>query len=118
MNLFTHVKVESRFLPPLVKELNGWQTRDVVEPSLETLKIENCRLIYEVYEYEEIHNAMFGGFIHPVGKQEIDLDYHGAMNFYTIDDKNEMVEMVARFNHGNLFWVKSRADVAQLRRNA
>lgn len=113
MNLFTHVKVESRFLPPQVKELNGWQTRDVVEPSLETLKIENRRLIYEVHEYEETHVMGLGDFIRPISKQEIALDYHGAMRFHTFADNDELVELIARFNYGELFWVKARADVAK-----
>lgn len=113
MNLFTHVKVESRFLPPRVKELNGWQTQDVVEPSLETLKIENRQLIYEVHEYEEVDRVMSGRIVRPIAKHTIPLDYHGEMHFHTYTDMNERVEMVARFNYGELFWVRCQNHYPQ-----
>ena len=108
MNLFTHVKMERQFLPAQVQGLNGWQTRDVVEPSLETLKVENRKLFYEVHEYEEAHEAVFGSGVKPIAKHVIPLDYHGVMRFHTFTDNDELVQMVARFNYGELFWVKAR----------
>ena len=117
MKLFTHVQVEKQFLPANVKELTGWHTHEVVQPSLETLRIKGRRLFYEthVYRYKDANSAFFSGWMRPVFKKTVDLNYHGAMRFYTLNAANEMVEMVARFTNGELFWVKSQSDVDRLR---
>ena len=105
MHLFTHVKVESGLLPPQVKELAGWQTRDVVEPSLETLRVVDRRLVYEVHDYGQ---DTWSGVIRPTTKHTIPLDYHGEMRLHTYAE-DEKVELIARFNCGELFWIRPMA---------
>jgi hypothetical protein len=84
MGLFTNVVVEGKHLPLTLRKCD-WQTKDVVEPTMDTLIITKAgRLLEQLYD-----------------KPAEDLNYHGDMNFYTIH-KGEWVEFKARFTDGQL----------------
>jgi DNA-directed RNA polymerase subunit RPC12/RpoP len=91
--------VESDKMPKEYGNLTDWQTKDVVEPSLETLIInKNGRL------------KLHPGYPQNIYSQGVDVNFHGDMNFYTADKNNKLVEMVARFTDGNLEWIKIKPN--------
>ncbi len=105
MGLFTDVKIDISLLPDDCKELNEWQTKDVVDPQMETLIIDkDGRLIYVWYDrewHDDKSRSMFGGYLKPTEKHEDVLDYHGDMRF-----GNAEKEMIARFDDGKLRYIR------------
>ncbi|HRQ42255.1 MAG TPA: hypothetical protein PLD25_30420 [Chloroflexota bacterium] len=115
MGMFTSVEPDQAILPPEYRQLSGWQTKDVVEPLLETLEITaDGQLIHVWQEYEMVadNTAPFGFCAHPLQTHRERLAYHGDMRFYTLDSddpdnpERTLVELIARFTEGQLQWVK------------
>jgi hypothetical protein len=111
MGLFTYVKVEPELLPEDYQHLTGWQTKNVVEPSMETLIIEKDKQLYYLwYECEwedDPSNKFFGGYFKHKAEHKETLDYHGDMLFYNWDEKEKrLIELVARFSNGKLDYIK------------
>ena len=109
MGMFSYVVVSDSFLPVEVRGMTGWQTKDVIEPLMETLIITDdgdlFRERWGVRTYDD-PSALFG-FRTERTKQSLEkLDYHGDMVFYTSnDDPNvdpRLIECLARFDDGKL----------------
>lgn len=108
MGMYTDVKPANEILPERFHNLDGWQTKDVVEPQLETLEITaDGKLIHIWYEKEWVDDpgVFLGGHFKPTTEHRIALDYHGDMWFYTIRNNHEFIELKARFTEGRLQWV-------------
>jgi hypothetical protein len=110
MGLFTWVAIDNDLMPEEYNNFKGWQTKDVVEPFMETLKItKEGSLVYietqRKWEPNEEHPLK--GCFKKIGQTQTDLNYHGDMNFYTSDDKGKyFVDLVARFTEGQLQYIK------------
>lgn len=97
MGLYTDVKIYKAHLPVEFRELDGWQTKDVVNPELGTLKItKKGKLTYtvrNVFTGQKIYNAK--------------LAFTGEMVFYTDTgdvngDDYVFIELKAKFKNGKL----------------
>ena len=107
MGMFSEVIVPPALLPEEYRELKNWQTKDVVDPFMETLEITNeGELIHTWWEREFVNDPNhWGGLSYKVKAEHKDvLDYHGDMVFYAFDkpQDQELVRLRARFTSGKL----------------
>lgn len=108
MGMFTWVKPANEILPEQFRNLDGWQTKDVVEQQLNTLEITaDGKLVHIWFDKEWVDdpNAFLGGYFRPTTEHRDTLDYHGDMYFYTFDSSETFIELKARFTEGQLQWV-------------
>ncbi len=113
MGMFAWVEIDPQLLPDACKTLTGWQTKDVVEPRCETLRLTaDGQLVHVWHEWEwrDDETALFGGYLHSVAEHEDALEYHGDMVFYTHDSRLKWWELKARFTDGKLAWVREVQD--------
>jgi len=117
MGLYTDVEVHPSLLPEPYNNQSEreWQTKDVVFPEMETLRItEDGRLLYIAHEYEFVdpgtpHKGY--GYFKPVKEIITEINYHGDMHFGYFDtETGEGVELVARFTNGKLDYIRRRDD--------
>lgn len=114
MGLFTNVEVSNELMPEEYRNLTGWQTKDVVDPFMETLVVcDNGQLVYIWYEreWEENPDSLFGGYLRQKKEHRDILSYHGDMVFYTStgkqsDNTYKFVQLKARFTNGILNWIE------------
>jgi hypothetical protein len=90
MGLFTYVNIDKDLLPEEYKDIFEWQTKDVVEPGLQRLKItKRGELVY-----------------HQIDQQPLTLNFHGDMRIYTTrnyeKESFDWIEGFARFTYGKL----------------
>ena len=112
MGLFTRVKVVRRLIPKEYRQYirpEGWQTKDVVEPSMDTLEITaKGELFYEFHKYDVVEDpgSFVGFYMKPIKTYRVRLDFHGDMRFYTSHENDEggwdFIDLVARFTEGKL----------------
>jgi len=111
MGLFSDVRVPDCVLPEEARGLEGWQTKDVIDPQMTTLEITpQGELIHEWWEHELVEDpdSFFGFFVRRTVKHRDKLDYHGEMVFYAIREKKprsvdyDFVECRAIFDDGKL----------------
>jgi len=121
MGLFDHVNCEC-YLPDLpYPELKQgyFQTKSIGDPYMGYFTItEEGRLIEHRFVYESVPEEdrpywgkpdwdkqplfrIFGS-LKMIPTEDVDLNYHGDINFYTIAKNKEWVEYKARFTHGIL----------------
>jgi len=109
MGLFTYVKVDENLLPEKYRKYNNWQTKDVVEPLMDTLIIdENGNLYLEWFDI--VANENYNGrdmIYEPPFKQgkrhTMKVDFHGIMNFGDFDNMTrQSVDLYAKFTDGKL----------------
>jgi hypothetical protein len=115
MGLFTWVEINSDLLPEQFKYISDWQTKDVVEPQMETLIVtEDGKLIYQWWEREwfddptyPMINPMIKGYYKRTVEHREELSYHGDMEIIGgNNNKPPFVECVCRFTEGKLDWIK------------
>ena len=110
MGLFTWVEFEDGILPEKYADLDGWQTKGVVEPMMHTLIVKQDKRLYHHY-YSWKANENFDpnkSFIfedNPIFKNDKefldDLEYHGIMEFHN-SKNNIWIEGRAKFTDGYL----------------
>jgi hypothetical protein len=121
MGLFTWVKIPDGLLPDEAKGLEGWQTKDVVDPWDETLEITTDGELYYVWhdwEWVEDEASFFGGWLRPVDDHRDRLGFHGDMEIYT-GRGDELIEVMVRFTHGKFerAWVREIIDLPRTARS-
>lgn len=106
MGLFTNVIIHPSLLPKGFKHYDTWQTKDVVDPSMETLEVtEDGKLIYHWNKYSGVESQeTFLGFrLVAVEKYHDILDFHGDMVVYVFSETDKvLVEFKFRFTDGCL----------------
>ena len=116
MGMFTWVKPDNTILPAECRNMDGWQTKDVVGCHLNTLEITADGQLIHIWnetEWQDTPGALLGGYFAPTVEHRDVLDYHGDMVFYTSnhDDPNtpdwDLIGLKARFTEGKLQWIKS-----------
>ena len=112
MGLFSYVEVPDIFMPENRQNMKNWQTKDVINPFMDTLIITTAgNLIHQWHEYDYAKDptSWFGLKSVIKSTHEDVLNYHGDMEFYTFNDEHRnFVEMVARFTDGKLEWIKEK----------
>lgn len=117
MGMYDYLKIKTDMLPISDKEKKAlgsdkkWQTKDF-ECILSTAVItENGKLRFKTFRYEWDKNFTSAltkitgkkGALVTTDERWVDLkDYHGIVNFYTIDDNNTWYEFNAKFTDGQL----------------
>lgn len=121
MGLFTYVNIPKDLLPERYKDYEGWQTKDVVDPEMETLEITSeGELYYLQNEYEWVHDENdqmsillklspeHRGYSRSIKLNRIKQEFHGDMLFYTWDETlKKGIDIVARFSYGKLDYTKT-----------
>ena len=97
MGTYSYVEVHESVLPEEFKGFIGWQTKDVIEPMLSTLIIdEDGNLCHRM--------SIFGNVMFEV------LNWTGEMIFYTINEGHDLnaplLYLVAEFVDGKLISIK------------
>jgi hypothetical protein len=88
MGMYTNVEIEPDLLPDDCKPLTGWQTKDVVRPYCETIRISSAGLTSDFYPSDELR-------------------YTGEAWIYTFDDDDDsLTYVVANFLDGELVDLK------------
>lgn len=117
MGLYTYVEPANEVLPLEYRNMDGWQTKSVIEPRLTTLEIATDGQLFHIWyekEWQDEPGAIFGGYYIPTVEHRDVLDYHGDMVFYTGNhsDPNapdwDLIELRARFTDGKLQWVRPK----------
>lgn len=112
MSMFSDVIIEDNNMLPkyLRNKVVEYQTKDCVEPEMETLIItKDGHLVYQWYEYESIpDDATYLKFRLEKRQQHLDiLAFHGDMRICALDlATDKIVDLVARFTEGKLMWIK------------
>lgn len=110
MGLFTYVKVDENLLPEKYRKYSNWQTKDVIQPFMDTLFILSDGCLYLEW-FEIIANEKYKGgtdiIYEPPFRQGTrhfeKINFHGIMNFGDIDmETHELVDLYAKFTDGKL----------------
>ena len=123
MGLFDHV--ECKYPLPdtqLVYEGFYFQTKSIGDPYMGYFTItEEGRIIEHKFTYEEVpeeERPYWGkpewdkplfkhfGSLKTIPTEDVDINFHGDIIFYTIDEDKKWVEYEARFTHGTLEMIK------------
>jgi len=122
MGLFTYVEIAKELLPEKYWELKDWQTKGVIEPSMDLLKITPDGYLYHYwnsYTFDEDDTqepktesslvTWFGKW-KVIAKHADKLEFHGDLHAYSSyereDDKSIWVDLYARFTEGKLVTIQ------------
>ena len=106
MGLFSCVKVHPANLPGFCCNYENWQTKDVIEPCLDTLELTKdgnlLHIVRSGAEWVRDKDRLLGGYYKWTSEEKVPLTYTGIMNMYTFSPNGRWVEFDVYFIDGKV----------------